>query len=278
MARTEQEKHILSEAVLLLQSDGLRRGEGLSRTVRQRLLGLQTRLRQSILLYDPTQALQRSQQAGLLGLLLGVLTEAIEETYRDITMLLETETLALATEHAEALTQLLHDAQPSMTFDPESAAAALTVALQMTPFPSAVTGAMPTATASVWWERQGTALTQRLHDQMRAGVLAGESATLLARRVTGTPALQRKDGLMAQALRSAEVVAKAQAAMALTQGREAVIKANEAQVAYLVHVSMLDAETSAICEARDGKRFDPVTYAPLGHSLPYLSGIPYHFH
>jgi SPP1 gp7 family putative phage head morphogenesis protein len=283
MAEAKQEEHALTDAMLLLHIDGLRRGVGLSRQVRQFLLRLQATLRKHILLYDPnillyypTQAPQRRQQVGLLTLLLATLTEAIGMTYREIEILMETATLDLAVEHAVQVTQLLQATSHAIRFDPVSARAELAMALRTTSFPSAVMGAMPTAFAPVWWQRQGMALTQRMQDQLRAGVLAGESGTVLARRVTGTPSLQRKDGLMAQALRTAEMVAEAQTAMALTQAKEVVVQVHSEQIAYLRHDATMDERTSAICRERDGKRFDPVTYAPIGHNLQYLSGPPYH--
>jgi hypothetical protein len=36
------------------------------------------------------------------------------------------------------------------------------------------------------------------------------------------------------------------------------------------------AHNSTTCLARHGLRFDAVTHAPIGHSIPYLSGVPYH--
>lgn len=36
------------------------------------------------------------------------------------------------------------------------------------------------------------------------------------------------------------------------------------------------AHNSSICLSRHGLRFDPVTHEPIGHSIPYLQGVPYH--
>lgn len=267
----------LAEAFLRLHLDGLRRGAGLAQQVSQRLLALQRQLRQHILMHDPTQALQRNQQAWLLTTLLAAIAEAIDMAYQEIETTLETASLALALQHAEHLVTVLKETEKPLTFDPVRAAVTLAVALRTTPFPSATTGTQPSAIASSWWQRQGETLTQRAQDQMRAGVLAGESGTVLARRLTGTPSRQGKDGLMAQALRSAEAVTEVQAALALTQGLEAVVRDNVDRVTYLEHRSVLDRGTTKGCRERDGKRFDPGTHAPTGHTLPYLSGPAYHF-
>ena len=40
--------------------------------------------------------------------------------------------------------------------------------------------------------------------------------------------------------------------------------------------SLRDLKTSLICITRDGKRFTADTHEPIGHTIPYLSGIPYH--
>jgi hypothetical protein len=266
----------LAEAFLRLHSAGMRHGEALAQQTRRLLLALQAQLRQHILMYDPMQALQRSQQAWLLTSLLTAIAEAIDMTYQEIETMLEDASLALALQYADQLASVLKDTHETIMFDPGNVTPALTVALRTTPFPSAATGTQPSAVASAWWLRQGVVLTQRAQDQMRAGVLAGELGTVLAHRLTGTPAFRGKDGLMAQALRTAEMVAQAQAAMALMRAVEALTEANPGRVVYLEHVSTLDERTSALCTDRDGKRFDPMTHEPIGHEFPYLSGCPYH--
>jgi hypothetical protein len=267
----------LLDTLLLLHRRGLDQGTALARQVDQLLRTLQRQVRQQILVYDPGPGGPRLH-VGLLGWLIETLSALLHRTYQEMETLMATACLTLALQHAEELVRQLREDEESMVFDPVTAMGVLAVALRLTPFPSAAVGRQPSALASEWWPRQALVVTQRLQDQLRAGTMARESPTELARRIVGTPALQGKDGLLAAARRSAEVVAQAQAAMAMTQGTEVVVEANKERIAYLVHITTRDDRTSAICLARDGKRFDPVTYEPIGHTLPYLSGPPYHLH
>jgi hypothetical protein len=36
------------------------------------------------------------------------------------------------------------------------------------------------------------------------------------------------------------------------------------------------AHNSTICLSRHGLKYEPDTHAPIGHSIPYLTGVPYH--
>jgi hypothetical protein len=237
---------------------------------------LQQRLRRQLLDVDPTGAPQRRQQLGLVGLLLPTLAEDITATYDAIDAFMAEHSLAIAVYQADALVDVYRDEAGVVLATPWTQQETLTTALRETPFPSATQGNMPSALAAAWWLRQGQALSAKVEDQVRAGALAQESAAAIGRRLTGTPAQQGKDGVMGQALRSAEVVAEAQAAMATTQAVEAVATANLEAVAYLEHSSIMDNRTSTICTERDGKRFDAGTHEPIGHNLPYLSGPQYH--
>jgi hypothetical protein len=276
MANALRDEGLLA-ALLLAHRQGLDRGTVLARQVDGLLRTLQRQVRQQILVYDPGPGGPRLH-VGLLGWLIETLSTLLHRTYQEIETVMAAASLTLALQHAEDLARQLQEDEETIVFDPVVALGILAVALRLTPFPSATVGRQPSALASEWWQRQALVLTQRLQDQLRAGALAGESPSELARRITGTPALRGQDGLMAAARRSAEVVAQAQAAMAITQGTEAVVGANEGQIAYLVHITTRDDRTSAICLQRDGKRFDPVTHEPIGHTLPYLSGPPYHMH
>jgi hypothetical protein len=264
--------------LLLVHRRGLQRGTALAHQVDGLLRTLQRQVRQHILVVDLGERGARHVHMERMAWQIELLNAIISTTYQAIETLMATASLTLALHHAAQLAHQPQDAQETLVFDPVIALGALAVALRLTPFPSATTGHQPSALASEWWSRQAVVLMQRVQDQLRAGILAGESPPELARRITGTPVLRGHDGLMAAARRSAEAVAQGQAAMAMTQGTEAVVGANAGRIAYLVHVTTRDDRTSRICLARDGKRFDPVTHAPIGHTLSYLSGPPYHFH
>ena len=80
---------------------------------------------------------------------------------------------------------------------------------------------------------------------------------------------------MEKARQDASRLLTTQMTHALSAARVVVARVNAAQV-QLAHVSILDTATSMICFARHGKRFTADTHDPIGHTLPFLSGVPYH--
>jgi hypothetical protein len=141
------------------------------------------------------------------------------------------------------------------------------------PTPTSPTDA--SATGEEWWQRQGAGLAQQLRDQLLVSASLEESLPQMVARVRGTSAQNFRDGLMEQARQRAARLLTTQVTNAVGEAHVAVADVN-AQKVVLQHVSLRDTKTSLICVARDGKRFTADTHAPIGHSLPYLSGVPYH--
>ena len=110
---------------------------------------------------------------------------------------------------------------------------------------------------------------------MLVSVSLEETLTQLTKRVRGTSAMAFKDGILEKARTDASRLLATQMANTVTEARAAVAARHAHQVV-LLHVSRRDSKTSLICLARDGKRFTADTHEPLGHTLPYLSGVPYH--
>jgi hypothetical protein len=82
---------------------------------------------------------------------------------------------------------------------------------------------------------------------------------------------------MTIAREQAETLARTTLSMGVHQGRVALWDANSARINAIMHISTLDARTTTICVARSGVQYTVPTHEPIGHHLPYLSGIPYHF-
>jgi hypothetical protein len=141
------------------------------------------------------------------------------------------------------------------------------------PTPTSPTDA--SATGEEWWQRQGAGLAQQLRDQLLVSASLDESLAQMVARVRGTSAQNFTDGLMEQARQRASRLLTIEVTNAIGEAHVAVADAN-AQAVVLQHTSIRDSRTSLICVARDGRRYTADTHEPIGHDLPYLSGIPYH--
>jgi SPP1 gp7 family putative phage head morphogenesis protein len=131
------------------------------------------------------------------------------------------------------------------------------------------------ATGAAWWERQASSLTQRVHDQLMVSVALGETTTHMTQRIRGTSEQGFRDGVMQRAREDAARLLRTQVTNAVSEARVAVAEANVPRMV-LMHQSVLDSRTSFICLGRNGLRYEPITHQPIGHTVPYLTGAPYH--
>jgi hypothetical protein len=126
-----------------------------------------------------------------------------------------------------------------------------------------------------WWARAGESLSQRLGDQLLVSVSLEDTLTQMTQRLRGTRAQAFNDGIMARARQDATRLLTTQMTNAIGEARVAVADANAPQV-ILVHSSILDSRTSLICVGRNGLRYTADTHVGIGHTVPYLNGVPYH--
>ena len=127
-----------------------------------------------------------------------------------------------------------------------------------------------------WWARQSRQLNQRFEDQMREGLLLGETNEQLIRRVRGTRTFNFTNGIMNITRRNAETLVRSSVQAVANQARFEMLQANRDVLRSYRHVSTLDSRTSDQCIVRDNKRWDAQTLEPIGHSLPFRVP-PIHF-
>lgn len=113
---------------------------------------------------------------------------------------------------------------------------------------------------------------RRLRDTIRMGYLEGETIDQMIRRVRGTKANGFSDGVLATDRRTAEAVVRTAVAHTANTARDLFYEANDDLIEAIVWHSTLDLRTSPLCQARDNKRYHPVTHRPIGHSFPWLGG------
>ncbi|MDN3273383.1 hypothetical protein QWJ07_03950 [Frankia sp. RB7] len=138
------------------------------------------------------------------------------------------------------------------------------------------TSLMSGATLPNWWDGQDEATQRAFEQQMRIGVLSGETDQQLINRVRGTAALSYKDGIMETSRRSAKILVRGASAMVSTAITTKAVLDNPDEFEGIQQISVLDGRTSATCISYAGKVWSLPGYKPVGHSLPYNGGVPRH--
>lgn len=114
------------------------------------------------------------------------------------------------------------------------------------------------APSAEWWSRQGDFVTQRFTDQMRSGMLLGESIPQLAKRVSLDSELAGTVGKNAQTLVRTSALAAANAAnLEAWRGNADIVES-------LQWIATLDPRTCIACGQLDGRKWPNVA----GHPVP----------
>lgn len=258
-------------AVLRVETD-------LRRQILQRLDVLEAELLAAIRSADPTQfALLARRRREVEVLVKEELDPLVQARYERIAALLDAALMRVAQREAEAVQTIIEDESPE---DKQAGIVLpserrLRAGVVQTLFPSAATPTDQSTTGADWWQRQADGLVQRLSDTLTVSVAQEETLTQMVQRVRGTQANGFKDGVMGKAKLDATRLLTTQTSNALAESRAAVAERNASRV-ILIHTSILDSRTSYICLSRNGLKYDSSTHDPVGHDIPYLSGIPYH--
>jgi SPP1 gp7 family putative phage head morphogenesis protein len=125
------------------------------------------------------------------------------------------------------------------------------------------------APSKTWWKRQAPAIQNRFADQMRNGVLRGESTAKLGRRVRGTKAAGYKDGMFALTRRQAETLARTAVQHVQNSARLAVFEKNDDVVKAIQWVATMDLRTTEICLGLHGLQWRQADHSPIGHSQSF---------
>ena len=95
----------------------------------------------------------------------------------------------------------------------------------------------------------------RIQSQIRIGLVAGESARAIARRVVGTVRNRGKDGVTQVTRRNAEAITRTAVNHVSNRARGAFFEANQDVFSEEQYVSTLDSRTTPVCRSLDGKRY-----------------------
>lgn len=237
---------------------------------------LQQDITAAIVANDPTQwALLSRRRREVETLVAEELDPLITSRYQQIAALIDAAMLRLATQETQAVERIVNDVTGEETIEAQPSERRLRAGVVLGIFPSATSPTDLSAQGAEWWERQGSSLRQRLGDQLRVSVSLEESVAQMTQRVRGTRANGFEDGLMGKARQDASRLLTTQVTNTLGEARAAVAATNPTGL-IVIHQSVLDSRTSSICLSRHGLKYTAETHEPIGHSTPYLSGVPYH--
>lgn len=107
-----------------------------------------------------------------------------------------------------------------------------------------------------WTKAMSANRLGRVEKALRLGMVQGETASQLARRIRGTKANGYRDGILQISRKSAETLALTANSTIANAARETVYKANAELIDKLKWVSTLDTRTSSVCQSRDGQLYD----------------------
>lgn len=256
-----------THAVNLLRFDANTR-----RDVLRQLDGLEKdlieRLRLGAIAGDEAESsLTPAQRQRLTTLLTGV-TETIRTAYRGIDTEVAGEMAELAVSEGEWTVNSLSSALG-------------TDAVAVMPAPATLRAAagdalVQGAPSREWWSRQAGDLVERFSDEVRQGVIAGETNSEIVRRVRGTRAAGYKDGVMGVTRRNAEALVRTSVQSVANDALMTTARENSDVVKGFEQISTLDSRVTVICAAYAGKAWD-LNGAPIGHDLPFNGGTPRHW-
>lgn len=123
-----------------------------------------------------------------------------------------------------------------------------------------------------WGPRLAENRAFRIRESVRLGFNEGQSIQEIVRRVRGTRAKGRSDGVIEVDRRHAESLVRTAVSHTAGYVRDKFYKEHGDLIKAVVWVSTLDSKTSHDCRLRDGKQYTPKTHRPIGHGLPWLGG------
>lgn len=177
------------------------------------------------------------------------LRRIIDSSYVDATGALQIELNALAVYEGEFLDDLFGKVIPvkmeTVTPSPEQ----IVAAANNRPFQGKLL-------KEVYQELPASTFRQ-VRDTIRNGFVEGRTTDQIVRDIRGRASQGYRDGILAKSKRNVETVVRTAVNHTSNAAREYTYEANDDLIKGVRWVSTLDARTSAVCQARDGKVYEP---------------------
>jgi SPP1 gp7 family putative phage head morphogenesis protein len=189
-------------------------------------------------------AFERQRLSSLLGQVQGT----IDTSYDEMARVMGSQLLPLAEIENKFLTKTFATSlSTTMLTD------ALTVGQLSTIMDDTLIRGAPSAD---WWARQKVSVRNAFTDQMRQGLVAGETNQDLIRRVRGRRENGFKDGIMSTTRREAEALVRSSVQAVANETRTKFYKENDDVVQGYIYHATLDNRTTQQCAALDGYMWD----------------------
>lgn len=117
-------------------------------------------------------------------------------------------------------------------------------------------------TLKQWSASIAQADVERINQQVAIGMTQGESSAAIARRITGTAALNGSDGVTQITRNQAEAITRTMVNHISNSARQEFYQDNSDIIDEELFVATLDSRTTPVCRANDGKRF-PLGIGPI---------------
>ena len=124
------------------------------------------------------------------------------------------------------------------------------------------------APSKEWWAAQKADVLAKFKNEIRQGMVLGESVDELVRRIRGTKANNFKDGVLNVKKHQAAALVRTSVQAVSHAARMATHQANEDLYNGYQWLSTLDGRTSDTCKARSGLTWDK-DFNPVGHEKDY---------
>ena len=118
-----------------------------------------------------------------------------------------------------------------------------------------------------WLGKMAANDVSRIEQQIRLGVLGGETIDQMVSRIRGTKANGYKDGVLNTTRAEAEMIARTATNHVSTAARQATWDANADVISGVRWVATLDGRTSPVCQSRDGEVY-PIDKGPRPPAHP----------
>lgn len=231
---------------------------------------LQKEIEEQIKVLDPTASKSAAAQKSRLAKLLGVVKETVAKSFKV---------------HAENFTGAMTDladneqewilAMGNAIFGTGLFDAAITPAALKRIVTGPIVSGAPT---QEWWSRQSEALIRRFSDQIRLGLLRGDSIEAMVTRIIGgtDSAGNRVPAVIDTTASGAEKLVRASVMSVSNEVRMNVLKENDDVVKGMQWIATLDSRTTALCASLDGLAWT-LDGEPIGHRTPFPGPPPLHY-
>lgn len=259
----------ISEALLKHDIDLLRLSAGTSTKIQKILAKLREKLVTKIKRVNPGAQITAGAKNKYVSALVTSTDKDIDRAYKTIKELTGTENSQLAVVQATIAGDVMN---ASIGVDLVSGRLSANVLESL-----AGKALMEGAPSAEWWALQSDDMKQGFKNQMREGVIAGESIDELARRVKGSRTSGFQDGLLGKFGRKANTLVRSSVLSVANEARLATFQQNSDVIKGVQWTSTLDSRTSEICMALDNQAWTLDRKRMPGTTHAWRGPPPAHF-